>query len=369
VVFKKFILGSLLMAGLTACPIVDPTVDPPIINPKAIPDTIDVSLATTVKPSGNDVKGSADLLDSTIDLDVNTINQQTFWDDVNKLGRFSLDTKTGTVTFKAATGKTGNGAVANYTIKDSNGNVSNTATIKVAVAPVTTGPIKVLFIGNSRTWYEPCSSLNGPFSAYNIPNMLQNMAGSKIELTKAVTDCGQSLSGHFSNTVPPTEARIQIATKGWDYVVLQASTPETDSASQPSTISLLQQYKTAILATNPNAKIVLSENWSLQGYPADQSRLTTFYQQAADSLGAKIAPIGRAWRVASFTEDQMFINDTELKHATTLGAYIAASTYYSLFFGKQADGTGVPSGISSGDALTARTNAHNTYSNLNTKYK
>jgi hypothetical protein len=369
-VFKKFILGSLLVAGLTACPNVDPPIDPPIVNPKAIADTIEFTLSQSIKPAINDVKGTADLVDSTIDLDVNTPNQQTFWDDVNKLGRFTLDPKTGFVTFKPATGKSGNGAVASYRIKDSSGHESNIAKINVTVTPVATGPIKVLFIGNSRTWYEPCTS---GFASYDIPSMVQSMAvgeARKLEV-KVVTNCGQTLAGHFSNTVPPTEARVQIATKGWEYVVLQAATNETDTGAQTSTRSLIQQYKSAVTATNPNARIILYENWSLLNASGDQSRLTSFYQLAADDVGAKIAPVGRAWRQGNFSEAQLFNADGEGKHATTLGAYIAASTFYSLFYGKQAPSSiGIPSGLLSSDASIARANAYSAYSSASmSKYR
>jgi hypothetical protein len=373
VVFKKFILGSLLVAGLTACPIVDPPIDPKPVSPTAIPDSVKTNLSTsaTIKPADNDKKGDGDLLVSSIDLDTGKDGQQISVNDSTGKGTFKLTSSTGIVTFTPVAGKTGK-AETSYTIKDTNGNISSPATITVTIGetPPPTGPIKVLFIGNSRTYYEPCTS---GFAAYNIPNMVQGMAVGetrKLEV-KTVTDCGQTLAGHFSNTVPPTDARVQIGTKGWEYVVLQAATNETDNGTQASTRSLLQQYKTAILATNPNAKIVLYENWSLLCTPtitsfcgpSDQQRLTKFYQDAADDLGAKISPVGRAWRLVGFTEAQLFNADGEGKHATTLGAYTAASTFYSLFYGKQApNATGVPSGIGITEASTARSNAFSAYS-------
>jgi Surface adhesin CshA repetitive domain len=397
-VIKKFILGILLVASLTACPIVDPPIEPTPKSPIAKDDvtTTNPSTAATIKPADNDVKGDAELVISSIDLDTSKSGQQTSYTDSTGKGSFQLNNSSGIVTFTPTAGKTGD-ATARYTIKDSNGVISSAATIKVTInSTVITGPLKVLFIGNSRTWYEPCSGTPSQFLAYNIPTMLQNMSINETRPLQAteVTDCGFSLDQHWNSV---GDAKAPVATKGWDYVVLQAATFETDPANQSNTQSLLAQYKTAILAANPNAKIVLSENWSLQCSlsvtslcgPSDQSRLTTFYQTTADILSTtKIAPIGRAWRLGGLTETQMFIPDGEitsndggekqLKHATPLGAYIAASTYYSLFYGKQApNATGVPSvpsgypqyQFSSTEANTARTNAYNAYSSMNIKYK
>lgn len=372
--FKKFILGSLLVVGLTACPVVEPPIDPAPKSPIAKDDVADTGIAQnkTIKPYENDEKGDAELVRSSIDLNASQDGQQFSFKDSTK-GTFTLNTSTGDVTFTpAATAKAGEFASTRYTIKDTNGKVSSAATIKVTMSGTPpTGPIKVLFIGNSRTKYESCVS---GFATYNIPKMLQDISNASTESRKivptVVTDCGQTLAGHFSNTVPPTDARVQIGTKGWEYVVLQAATNETDNGTQSSTRSLLQQYKTAILAATPNAKIVLYENWSLLNAPADQPRLTTFYQAAADDIAAKIAPVGRAWRQSGFTELQLFNADGDGKHATTLGAYTAASTFYSLFYGKQApSATGVPGGIGITEASIARTSAFNAYSSMNIKYK
>ena len=382
-VLKKFILGSLLVAGLTACPVVEPPIDPAPKRPIAKNDLAETVIAqnTIIKPYVNDEKGDAELVRASIDLNSSVDGQQLSYKDSNGYGTFTLSTiatntiNVGDVTFTpSATAKVGKIALASYTIKDSNESTSSPATITVTITttptPPPTGPIKVLFIGNSRTYYEPCTP---GFAAYNIPNMVQSMAVGeprKLEV-KTVTECGQTLAGHFSNTVPPTDARVQIATKGWEYVVLQAATNETDNGTQANTRSLLQQYKTAILATNPSAKIVLYENWSLLNAPADQPRLTTFYQVAADDIAAKIAPVGRAWRQVGFTETQLFNADGDGKHATTLGAYVAASTFYSLFYGKQAPSTtGVPSSLGTAEASTARTNAYNAYSSQSmSKYR
>jgi hypothetical protein len=384
-VFKKFTLGCLLVAGLTACPII--TEPPPIVSPTANDDIVEISISQTskiIEPAANDKKGDADLDPSSIDLNTSLDGQQKSAKDASGLGLGSFTlTGSGIVTFTATGGGKVGKATAKYSIKDANGNTSDAALISVTISStIPTGNIKVLFIGNSRTVYNGCGTPN-PGVSYNIPSIVQNMSVNeprKLEAT-IINECGRTLNEHLGTLNVPGDARAPIATKGWEYVVLQVATNETDAGIQSAT-TMLQQYKSIILAANPNAKIILSENWSLQCTAtlttscgtSDQSRLTAFFQQAADNLStAKIAPIGSAWRQQpGFLETQLFTNDGEtvIKHATPLGAYVAASTYFSLIYGKQAPaGIGAPNSISTNDANTARTNAYAAFTSMKAIYK
>jgi Surface adhesin CshA repetitive domain len=367
-VLKQFILGSLLVAGLTACPNVDPPIDPPIINPKAIADTIEFTLSQSIKPAINDVKGSADLVDSTIDLDVNMPNQQTIWDDVNKLGRFTLDPKTGFVTFKPASGKSGNGAVASYRIKDSSGHESNIAKINVTVTPVATGPIRVLFIGNSRTLYNGCSTPT-PGPSYDIPSILQSIAASDTNrpLNPVVTFayCGASLQQHWNNGTVPGTARGEIARRVYDYVVLQANTNETDTISNLQ--SIVGQFNAEIKAAG--SKTILYMNWSKTTIAA-QPALTSRFKSVATNLSIKLAPAGEAWKLSGLSDSQLYNTDGDQVHALPAGAYATAATFYWMFYNKAPSNTlGVPPGVSIAEATAARYGAQGAYNVLDSSYK
>jgi hypothetical protein len=364
-VLKQFILGSLLVAGLTACPI-EPIVPPQPASPKAIADlqSINPNTATsiTILPADNDIfDSSASRVLSSIDLDASKSSQQFTYDDSTGKGKFSLNTSTGAVTFKPNAGKTGT-ALATYTIRDSNGNTSNPAKIEVTISTVVlTGPIKVLFIGNSRTKYEFCES--SIFPTYSIPQMLEAVSANESRkiVATTVTNCGKYLQQHYNDGTNAGFARAFLAVGGWDYVVLQAHTDEV-AAGTASLKNTVQQFQTEIQRTNPNAKIILYENWRKLGF-TQQTEITPVFEGVASSLGTKLAPVGRAWVRSNLSDVQLFNDDQKYIHATTLGAYTAASTFYWMIYKKDVPAVGVPSGLFGLDAA-ARSGAKLAYNEM-----
>ena len=374
--FKKFILGSLLVAGLTACPFVE-TGPEPVVSPIAKDDltSTNPSTITNIRPADNDIKGSSELVLSTIDLDAGKDGQQITVTDSTGKGTFKLTASTGIVTFTPIAGKTGE-AKTSYTIKDTNGNVSSTASIKVTIGTVVvppTGTIRVLFIGNSRTAYPPCgiSAPNIPGLAYNIPFTLRDMAAGetrKLEVTPYAT-CGSSLEQHWNSGAFPGTPRGLIAERRWDYVVLQANTAETDTVSELQT--QVSRFNSEIIAAG--AKTILYENWWKRSV-STQATITPIYESVATNLAIKLSPAGEAWKRSGLTEDQLFNNDGDFVHATPLGAYAAASSFYWLFYGKTPSTTagvpttsttaGVITNVTPAEAALARNSAQSAYNAL-----
>jgi Surface adhesin CshA repetitive domain len=357
-VLKQFILGALLIAGLSAC-VIPPE---PIVStgPIAKDDltTTNPTTATTIKPADNDLKGDYELVPSSIDLNPSTTAQDASFSDTTGKGKFTLSS--GIVTFTPVAGKTGD-ATAKYTIKDLNGNISSAATIKVTVsAVVNTGPLNVLFIGNSRTVYPPCS-ITAPNIAgvgYNIPSILKAM-NPQMSVT-ALAYCGHSLQQHWNDGTVPGTARYLIAQGNWDYVVLQANTIETNSVSDLQNI--VSQFHNVIKTTK--AKTVLYENW-WKTTVSTQAIVTPVFEGAANNLGIKLAPAGEAWKLSGLSDAQLFNTDGDLVHATPLGAYAAASSFNWLFYGKAPSSTaGIPTSVSAAEATLARTGAQSAYAAL-----
>jgi Surface adhesin CshA repetitive domain len=374
VVFKKFILGSLLVVGLTACPIVEPPIEPTPKSPIAKDDVADTGIAQnkTIKPYENDEKGDAELVRSSIDLNVNVEGQQFSFKDSTR-GTFTLNTSTGDVTFvPASTAKAGEFASARYTIKDSNGKVSSAATIKVTLSGTPpTGPIRILFIGNSRTVYNGCNTPT-PGPSYDIPTILKSIAASETRTLEAQTlaYCGYSLEQHWNAGTVPGTARGRIAERKWDYVVLQANTAETDTVTELQT--QVSRFNTEIKAAG--AKTILYMNW-WKSTVSTQTSVTAVFKQVATNLTIKMAPIGEAWRLSGFTDTKLFNTDGDFVHATPTGAYTAATTFYWMFYGKfppiNADGTPkfLLTGVTGTDAITAMSGAQKAYNALESNFR
>jgi hypothetical protein len=369
-VFKKFILGSLLVAGLTACPI-EPIVPPQPASPKAVADLQSINpntaTSTTILPADNDIfDSSASRVLSSIDLDASKSGQQLSYNDSTGKGTFSLNTSTGVVTFKPTAGKTGI-ALATYTIKDTNGNVSNPAKIEVTISTIVqTGPIRVLFIGNSRTIYPPCPGTPNPSGPeYNIPQTLKSMAVNetrKLEVT-SITICGSTLQQHWNNGNFPGTARGEISRRAYDYVILQAKTDETGTVNALQ--GIVSQFNTEVIAAG--AKTILYENWWKSGF-SNQTTVTPIFKSVASALGIYMAPVGQGWKLSGLTDAQLFNNDGDLVHALPNGAYSAASTFFWMFYKKApSTTTGVPTGVT--DPIAARAGAQSAYSVLESNFR
>jgi hypothetical protein len=370
---KHLALAALLACGLIACPAaiepepvssapasgipVTPNPDPSSPNaPDLNIDGISVSptlrassagLAVQLKPAENQ---TTKLDGSSIDLNPSRGGQQLSFKDPK--GTFSLERGSGTVTFTPQPGQTGE-AQAKYTIKTAKGRVLKpaTITIEITAVPAPGGPIKVLFIGNSRTRY------------FNIPQQVQQLASNesrKLEVRMVAFD-GWTLEGHWNS---PNSAALQaIREGGWDDVVLQ------ELSSRP----VLENAKFVASVKNFNAEIkkigartVLYENWWRKDLTYPQVQLSAAYKSLADDIGAAISPVGSAWLESSSTNPSSVLFNPDGNHATALGAYLTACEFYAFFYEKTPKG--LPNLGVTGNTLGAQDAAWKTFTKLETQY-
>jgi hypothetical protein len=366
-VFKKFILGSLLVAGLTACPIVEPPIDPKPVSPTAINDSANTNPSTsaTIKPADNDKKGDGDLLVSSIDLDTGKDGQQTSVNDSTGKGTFKLTSSSGIVTFTPVAGKTGD-AKTSYTIKDTNGNISSPATITVTIGVIPTGPIQILFIGNSRT----DSTCDGALNQYQIPKTLESLAVNEPRkiITKTVRMCSQTLTGHYNSGTGPGTARGEIlnGTK-WNFVVLQEySNVPVASGTAAEFDAIVKKFNDDIKSIG--ARTLLYENWVISSDPNyTQENLSSAYRIVADKYtNMGIVPVGTAWKAFGGSAAGLYFDD---RHASSIGAYLTAAMFYAHIYQKTNFNNLPLLDQTSANALKAQQVAGTTYFNLNSKYR
>lgn len=226
-----------------------------------------------------------------------------------------------------------------YRLQATNGSATS-ATVDSSVVDTTPqAPIKVLFIGNSLTFVN------------SVPLMIQTLASDAGEFRafqfEMVVQSGASLSYHWTNTTAPSPgARASIqsgpASGGdWDYVVLQelSINPVCDQNSFNTNGTM---FATEVKTYNPNAKVILHQNWVITDTATYQScgayfssplpKLVANTNALADSLNpvAKVVPVGQAWGNTS----GIILQQLDGIHATPEGSYLAASTYYAFFYGK-----------------------------------
>jgi hypothetical protein len=186
--------------------------------------------------------------------------------------------------------------------------------------PLTPRSHKILFIGNSLTYYN------------DLPGLLaQFPAGEEHPLWHArVILPNTSLAGHRQLT----PARSRLDEGGWTHVVLQ----EYSSRSVKHPAATLESFRLwAEDARRVGAQPVILENWPNVRRPSDLAKTQMAFAQAQNETAAIIAPAGRAWLfcLQSHPEINLYIDSI---HPTVAGTYLAACVLYRTLYRKPARG-------------------------------
>ena len=201
--------------------------------------------------------------------------------------------------------------------------IVNLAAVKIT--PKST--LKVLFIGNSFTFYK------------NMPLIVKRIAdakGTPMDV-KFIAKPGMSLKDNWDHH----NALLEIKKEKWDYVVLQGSSREPyKNKGEYYTYARLfdREIKKA------GAKTVLYMTWSdltPEGMPdlSVQIKLNKSIEQLSGELNALLAPVGPVWNVLYNKVPQLkTLYSKDNHHPSALGAYISACVFYSTLFNKSPEG-------------------------------
>jgi len=189
-------------------------------------------------------------------------------------------------------------------------------------APPLGPPTRVLFIGNSYTFY------NGGVDA--VVAALARAKGKNLECSTSVSG-GKTLEWHWEEGA----ARAAIARGGWDYVVLQdlSTRPLTD---EPAMLKYAKLFDTEI--KNAGAKTVLFLTWARFHQPENQRVITRAYDAVAKEVNALVARVGPAWERVIEQRPGFKLHMDDRSHPTPAGTYLAACVFYAALTGDSPEG-------------------------------
>lgn len=166
--------------------------------------------------------------------------------------------------------------------------------------------IKVLFIGNSHTYYN------------DMPSLV------KRRLDEEGYDCHVTMLAHpawfLAQHVEDPEAKFNIRFGGYDYVVLQEHAhpfgPEEKFFEAVRTLT--DWIKEA------GATPVIYLTWAQKNEPEAQQRMTDAHKRIAEETGSLLAHVGDEWwgYMRSWPELEMYADDGA--HASPAGSDFAA---------------------------------------------
>jgi hypothetical protein len=195
-------------------------------------------------------------------------------------------------------------------------------------------PDKVLFVGNSFTYYN-----NGLHHHYR---SLVRASGTDVH-TRLTTISGGYLREHLPGL--PAIA----ASENWDVIVLQGYSRGPIEAATAESFRDAATLAAEIVRES-GAEPVLFMTWAYKGRPEMTALLDAAYSDTGDAIGAQVVPVGRAFARAIDQRPQLALRTDDLKHPTLAGTYLAACVFYAVLNEISPEGIEYTAGLDPGDA-------------------
>jgi hypothetical protein len=184
-------------------------------------------------------------------------------------------------------------------------------------SPAASGTTKILFVGNSFTYYN-----NLPATVAAFATAAQN---SKTLKLKEQTVGGATLEKLWSLRT----TTLNFTEEKWDFVVLQEQSHRPIDSPEKM-LEFARKFDTAIKANG--AKTLLYLTWNRQGTPEDQKALNASYARVAAEIAAPVAPVGPAWKLALELDPKLSLYASDGRHPSPTGSFIAACTIFLTIF-------------------------------------
>ena len=200
-------------------------------------------------------------------------------------------------------------------------------------------PTRVLFIGNSHTFYN------------DLPEMFAELArsgGYEVEVDMSAQG-GWALSDHAASTL----TLDKIEQQDWDYVILQERTSfivdKPDEHAYPAIRLLYDKI------SEKDATLILFMTWGprdslpdagFENFDDMQSQIRSGYTDIAAELGITVAPVGIAWQNGITEYPQLNLWHMDGVHPSREGSYLSACVFYALIFQKSPEGLPYTAGLS-----------------------
>ncbi|MBR3928155.1 MAG: hypothetical protein IKJ65_04040 [Clostridia bacterium] len=174
--------------------------------------------------------------------------------------------------------------------------------------------MKVLFIGNSHTYYNDMPALFKRLCAEN---------GKDVHVTM-LTKGGMGLDYHAKQE----QTRFNILYGGYDAVVLQ------HTAHPMGDLDEMRKGAETICAwcRQAQSRVVLYQTWTKKGDEKSQEHMSKVYFDLGALLGADVAPVGDVWQKTRIEQPELELYFTDGAHASSDGSALAARVIFETLF-------------------------------------
>lgn len=205
------------------------------------------------------------------------------------------------------------------------------ALLFVASAAAQSTPLKVLFIGNSYTYFNNLGDL--------VAGVAAGLPGPKIAPALAVQG-GMPLGWHLVNG-----PALKMLDEGmWDHVVMQDHSLFGGLVinGEPRMAPAAGFHESARILVRRvrerNAKPLFFMTWARRGRPNEEPILTNAYLEIGRELDVDVAPVGIAWTNAVTRGVTVDLYSADGAHPSPAGSYLAACVIYASLTGRNPKG-------------------------------
>ena len=180
-------------------------------------------------------------------------------------------------------------------------------------------PQRVLFIGNSITYYNEGIDLHTMNLANNIDPSLEIVCNS-------MTGGGWTLEMHYNNPATIDE----ITTGDYDLVILQEMTSRP--VNDPD---LFYYYATALdsVITATGAETAFFFSWPFESIFNEMiEQQSAAYNYIGQELDAEVIPVARAWQLSLQLHPEIDLFLPDGNHPTVHGTYLACCTFFAFLW-------------------------------------
>lgn len=190
------------------------------------------------------------------------------------------------------------------------------ATALAACGQASPPSVRVLFIGNSYT--------------YSNQGIDQELEGLAPDLqAESIAKSGYSLEDHWNDG----EAVSKIRDETWDYVVLQEQS-QRPVLAYSSFLAYAQALDQIVRESNSHTILMMTwERPDSVGAGVTTTNLAIAYNQVADQLGARVAPVGLSFARLRIERPDLILYSAD-GHPTSEGTYLAACVLYGVISGE-----------------------------------
>lgn len=216
-----------------------------------------------------------------------------------------------------------------------------TALTITATAQNAADSIRILFVGNSYTYYN------------KLPEMVARIAREANEGNRLPLACSMRAPGGWSlkRHAASAETWHAIESKAWQYVVLQ---DQSAAPAWPTDVVARNSYPYAstldslVHRRNPKAKTIFYMTWGhrdscqeahdnypiLNTYSGMQMRLATSYLEMAYRNHSLCSPVGLVWQKVRQDRPDINLYSSDGSHPSTAGSFLAANVFYAVILGR-----------------------------------